>query len=111
MEPSVGVVYRADKWVLGSSLSTTFANDDYMDSYFSVGAASASGLTAFSATQGFKDVGVSLFANYKINDTLSASVVGGYRQLIGDAAESPIVSIEGDPNQLFVSFGISYTFN
>ena len=111
VEPSLGLLYRGDKWILGSSISTTFASDVYMDSYFSIAETSPSGLTAFSASEGFKDIGVSLFANYKINDAVSASVVGGFRRLIGDAAESPIVSVEGNANQMFISVGLSYSFN
>ncbi len=49
MEPSLGVAHRGDKWILGGRVSTTFATDDYMDGYFSVGAANPSGLAAFSA--------------------------------------------------------------
>ncbi|MDJ0826305.1 MAG: MipA/OmpV family protein [Rhodobacter sp.] len=110
-EASVGVTRRAADWTYGARAGLTFADDDYMDTFFSVGPASPSGLAAFSAGSGIKDVGVMLFANYQITDNWSATAVAGYRRLTGDAADSPIVSVAGNENQGFLSLGFSYTFN
>jgi len=110
-EGSLDITRLQGDWVFGGSLSTTYANSEYMNSFFSVGAASPSGLAAFSAGAGFKDVGVSVFANYKINDRLSLTGIAGYKVLLGDAAASPIVSVAGEKNQMFLALGVSYAFN
>ena len=61
--PDISVaVYRSDRLTVSSSLSMTWADNDYMDSFFSVTAAQSltSGLAVFDATSGFKDISLSL---------------------------------------------------
>ncbi len=110
-EASIGLTRRLDDWTVGGSAGLTYADEAYMDAFFSVAPASPSGLAAFTAGGGIKDVGVTLFASYRISDDWSATAVAGYRRLVGDAADSPIVATAGDPNQGFLSLGFSYTFN
>ena len=111
VEGSLGLTRLQDDWVFGARVSATYANDTYMNAQFGVGAASPSGLAAFNASAGIKDVGVSVFANYKINDRVSATGVAGYKRLTGDAANSPIVTVAGNKNQAFLALGLSYTFD
>lgn len=110
MEAGVGLLRLQGDWTLGARATTTYANADYMDTNFGVGAGSASGLAAFSAGAGIKDAGLSLFANYKINEQFSITGVAGYKVLMGDAASSPIVSVAGSEEQMFVSVGVSFGF-
>ena len=110
-EVSVGVVKRMDSWTFGGSAGFTYADDTYMDTFFSVAPASPSGLAAFSAGGGIKDVGVTAFASYAFNENWSVTAVAGYKRLLSDAADSPIAAVEGDPNQAFLSLGVSYLFN
>jgi len=111
VEGSVGLTHLQGDWTFGGRFAATYANDDYMNTYFSVVGGGTSGLPAFNAGGGIKDVGISAFASYKFNDNLSATGILGYKVLTGDAASSPIVSIAGDKNQAFVGIGLSYTFN
>lgn len=92
------------------SASTTYASESFMDSYFDVTAAgaAASGLAAFDADAGIKDVGAAAILNYKINDKWSTTVLGAYSRLIGDAADSPVVSVAGSENQFTLGFSINY---
>ena len=109
---SVGLLAPGDPLTLGVNLSTTWADEDYMRAYFGVTAAgaAASGLPVYTPDPGIKDVGVNLFASYKLTQNWSATAAAGYTRLIGDAADSPIVGQRGSENQFFGAFGLSYTF-
>jgi MipA family protein len=95
-----------------SSVSTTYMSGDYADAYFSISgpASAASGLGAFEAEAGFKDVSVSAIVDYALTENVSLNAIGSYSRLIGDAADSPIVKDRGDENQFFGGIGLSYTF-
>ena len=93
-------------------LSTTYASDKYMSTYFSVkpGNRGTSTLPNYKAEKGFKDIGVNVAADYKFNEKWS--VVGnlGYSYLVGDAADSPIVDDEGSEGQFFLGAMGVYRF-
>ncbi len=97
---------------LGVSASATYATDDYNQTYFGVDAdnAARSGLTAYNAEGGIKDVGLMLNANYALNQSWGLTGIAAYKQIVGDAADSPIVDHEGSSGQIMVGAGISYSF-
>ncbi|MEL7114382.1 MAG: MipA/OmpV family protein, partial [Pseudomonadota bacterium] len=99
---SVGLTRLEGAWTFGGAVSATYADDTYMNSFFSVGAASPSGLAAFTAGSGIKDIGVTLFASYDLNENWSVNGVAGVSRLVGDAADSPIVATQGNATQGFV---------
>lgn len=89
---------------------TTYASDDYMSAYYDVTAAgsAASGLAVFDADSGFKDVGVTGLLNFKVTEKWSATALGSYSRLIGDAASSPVVAVAGSRDQFTAGVAISY---
>lgn len=93
-------------------VGTTYADDDYMSEYFGITAAQAAtsvaGLTAFNAEAGFKDVHVLLGLTYDITDRWTVMGGVGYKRLIGDAADSPVVETE---DQFSATFGATYRFS
>ncbi|MEM9168172.1 MAG: MipA/OmpV family protein [Pseudomonadota bacterium] len=97
---------------LTGNAGATFVNDDYAGTYFTVSDTDSarSGLDPFEAEGGLKDVGVSLTTIYNLTDRWSAVGFTSYRRLVGDAADTPIVDLEGDPNQLIVAIGVGYSF-
>jgi outer membrane scaffolding protein for murein synthesis (MipA/OmpV family) len=112
---SVGGSYRfrpTERLRLGVIAAATYASDRYNQTFFGIDAAgaAASGLPAYKAGSGIRDVGVTLTANYEIGANWGIAGVASYRQLLGDAADSPIVAREGDANQLSFGIGISYRF-
>lgn len=107
---SVGLLRPGDTVTLGVAASATYADKDYMQSFFGVGAGSASGLGAFSPDGGVKDVGLRAFANYNLTDSWSLTGFAGLSQLVGPAADSPIVGT-GSKTQSIIGVGVSYTFN
>ncbi len=109
----LGLRYRLPpigRTMLGFGPSATWADSDYMQSYFGVTAAqaTASGMRAYSPSSGFKDVGLSANAMHPLGGNWALTGFGGYKRLIGDAADSPLVKDRGTPNQFRVGLGISY---
>lgn len=92
---------------------TTYADGNYMEQYFQVDANNrgSSTLPDYSSDSGeFKDVGLKVVTTYDLNS--SWSIVGnlGYKKLVGDASDSPLVDDEGDDNQLFAGLMGVYHF-
>jgi len=86
-------------------LSTTYASGNYMETYFQIdnGNRGTSTLPNYTADRGqLKDVGLSMAADYRINKSWSVLGNLGYKYLMGDAADSPIVDDEGSKSQLFI---------
>lgn len=97
---------------LNTTVFTTYADDDYMETYFGIDGADAarSGLDTFSADAGFKDVGLSLAAHYGGRQGWGVTGIAAYKRLLDDAEDSPVVDDEGNANQLFAGLLITYGF-
>ncbi|MDX2235894.1 MAG: MipA/OmpV family protein [Hyphomonadaceae bacterium] len=100
------------RWRVGADVSVTVVNDAFADTYFSVTPADAlaSGLPTYRAEGGAKDVGVSANAVYAMTETWSITGFVGYRRLLGDAADSPIVRVEGAADQISAGVGVGFSF-
>jgi outer membrane protein len=97
---------------LNTTVFTTYADDDYMETYFGIDGAdaAASGLDTFDADAGFKDVGLSLALRYGGREGWGVTGIAAYKRLLEDAEDSPVVDDEGDANQLFAGALITYGF-
>ena len=104
--------FSGKRWRYEISAETTYADGDYMDTYFSVEAdnAALSGLPHFDASGGFKDVGLNLNVTHLFSDKLGILGKVSYNHLIGDAADNPIVREQGDTEQLFGGLSVLYRF-
>lgn len=102
----------AEKLRLGLSASASYADDDYMGSYFTVDAAdsAAGGLARYDAGAGVKDIGLSANARYSLVGAWGLTGFAGYTRLLGDAADSPVVDDEGSADQFRAGLGVSYSF-
>ncbi|MBJ6134519.1 MipA/OmpV family protein [Ochrobactrum sp. Q0168] len=97
---------------IGPRLS--FANSTYMQNNFGVGIADVENgalLPAYDAGGGMKSVGLVASATYQLTDTMSVQVYDKFDRLIGDAADSPIVTEGGSPNQNSVGIILSRSFH
>lgn len=94
---------------LTPSLSTTWASDNYMDTFFGVTGAQAarSQFTAFNAESGFKDVSLGLSAMYFLSEHLFVTGGTEVKHLLGDAGDSPISE---DDTSVSVVSTIGYKF-
>ena len=108
-----GYKYVASKsWTLLFGLSTTYADDDYMSTYFGIDAADSarSGLEEYDADAGIKDVGFDLGILCQFTDHWGGRVLGSYKLLVGDADDDSPVTDEGSEHQIFLGLLVVYTF-
>jgi MipA family protein len=111
------------KTYAGVALSADYASGEFADTYYSVdGPASIrSGLPAFDADDGFKNIRFTLLGNHMVTGDLieggvSLFAVGSYSRMFGDFKRSPLVDGfgafdgRGDADQWFGALGIAYTF-
>lgn len=102
-------------WQVSSNLDVSFspnivwADNKYNQTYFGVTSAQSakSGFAAYTAKSGIKSVGLTVGADYKIDDNWSANATLSLNQLRGDAAKSPLV--QSKSQNTFV-VGVSYLF-
>ncbi|MBC7140289.1 MAG: MipA/OmpV family protein [Defluviimonas sp.] len=99
------------------NVGAEYADDDYMDYYFSVTPADAAltGLPVFEADGGFKSAGANLLLGIDFNGDLTDGglamfLVGGYSRLLGDAKDTPFTAIRGSADQWIGGAGLAYTF-
>jgi len=107
--------YRAAKigaFHFGADASVSFANDKYMETYFSVDADNAlrSGLPQYSASGGAKSVSLGLTATYDLTREWVLLGRVGFSRLLGDARDSPIVRLRGDENAVLAGVAVGYRF-
>lgn len=104
---------------VGLGVSADYVGKKYGRYYYDVDAAGAlaSGLPAYSAagdSSGFKKVGVNLTGGLSLSGDLRKGwalfALGGYSRMLGDYADSPVVSIAGSKNQWVGAVGVGYTF-
>lgn len=102
-----------ENWKFTTALSTTYADDDYMETYFQVDATNVgtSGLRFRKADSGIKDVGISFVGDYSLNQNWTVRGLASYTQLLSDAKDSPVVDDEGDEGQAFFGVMGIYHFN
>lgn len=107
---SYAAVRNADAF-LSFDVQTSWANADYMRTYFGIAPADAtqSGLPGYRPGSGFRDVGAGLSAGYYF--TPRWGVIGrlGANYLVGDAADSPITD-QGSRWQPLGGLTLSYRF-
>ena len=93
-------------------VSSTWGSGEYMQSFFGVEdwQSVRTGLPAYDADGGIRDVAISLSSGYKFNDHWNVAGQVEYQRLLGDAADSPLVEDQGSENQFVIGMGLTYTF-
>jgi outer membrane protein len=113
LDLGVGYRYKLQaETMLTLNAQTTFASNDYMQTYFSVdqGDAARSGLRTYDADAGFKDFGVGIALQHAYSRNWGVVGVIRYSRLLGDAADSPVVDDAGSENQLLTGVFVNYSF-
>lgn len=104
------------KIAVGLIGSAEHANRTYGEAYFDVDTAGslASGLPVYRTGSGWKNWTVGALGTYALTGNLlhGFKFVGGvtYKRMLGDYADSPIVSVVGSKSQWLGVAGIAYTF-
>jgi outer membrane protein len=101
-----------EEWSALFIVYTTWADSDYMDAYFGIDSADSarSGLHKYDADSGMKDVGFVVPVTYTPWEHWSFMGAVGYKRLVGDAEDSPVVDKAGDANQFLAGAFIIYKF-
>ncbi|NVK54149.1 MAG: MipA/OmpV family protein [Alteromonadaceae bacterium] len=98
-------------WRFEFELETTYASNQYMDTYFSIipAAETAAELPAFTAGASLRDITFSTNIGFFTSEVWGAFLRLSASRLTGDAKDSPIVN-DGTANQYFAGLGIIYRF-
>ncbi|NNE37090.1 MAG: MipA/OmpV family protein, partial [Gammaproteobacteria bacterium] len=104
--------YNSEKTTIVTTIKGTWVNETYMDSFFGVTPfqSTQSALPAFDSGSGFKDLGANITMSYLFNDKWSFAGNVGYKQLLGDAKNSPLVQLRGSKNQFVGAAFAVYTW-
>jgi len=97
---------------IGVNTSFTVATSDYMQEYFGVNEAQAarSGLPFFRPEGGIRDVTFTLYSVLSLSPSWGIFGIVQSSRLLGDAADSPIVTLEGSRDQLSTGLGLFLNF-
>jgi MipA family protein len=101
------------KVVVSAGPRLSLADSTYMSTNFSVTpqeSAANGRLPAFDAGGGLKSVGFVVAAKYQFTEKMSLQIYDEYERLLGDAADSPIVSDIGSANQNTIGIVLSRSF-
>jgi len=101
-----------DAWMLSMGGHATYANDDYMETYFGVSSrdAARSGLNRYNADGGMKDYGIDLGVNWNFARSWALRGIASVSQLVGDADnDSPVVD-EGSETQFLSGVMVMFKF-
>ncbi|MEM9101659.1 MAG: MipA/OmpV family protein [Pseudomonadota bacterium] len=102
----------SSKLRLSTSLVATYVNDDYATTYFGINAENIgnSTLSFYDAEGGLRDVGISVTANYFLDEQWGLLGFVGYNEFLGDAADSPVIIEGGNASQFIFGTGVTYFF-
>jgi outer membrane protein len=97
---------------VGLALGTTYGSGDYMSTYFGVRSrdSAQSGLSAYDADTGFRDVRLTLGAIVPVTEHWLVGAGVMFMRLVDNAADSPIVDDAGSPNQISGGLGAAYAW-
>ncbi len=97
---------------LGLGAGITFADDDYMETYFGVSPidAARSGLPIFEAEGGMRDYRVFPVLVFHLSRHWHLGAGVRYSRLVADAEDSPLVDDRGSANQLAAGVGVIYAW-
>lgn len=100
------------RWRVTGDATASWGNGRYMRAYYAVDAATAArtGLAVFSPGAGLKDLGVGANVGYTLDRRWGILGRASLARLVGDAADSPIVTAAGSRNQWIGGVALTYRF-
>jgi MipA family protein len=103
------VSHNYERFIFSAGASTTFADDNYMESYFGVTAAQSlrSGLPEYEAGAGLKRYDIEASVTFMATENWLVRGQAGVGFLTGDAKDSPIVQDDMQPSAMLM---VGYRF-
>ncbi len=107
-------IYQDKAFRVNAEISTTWADDNYMESLFGITGEQArrspKHYSVYDAKAGIKDAKIGLNAGYAVTSSIELFARTEFGRLMGDAADSPIVKNQGSENQMSGGLGLVYHF-
>jgi len=106
------VVVLLGQWRLSGGPRLSLQSTAAVSPYFSITAAqsAASGLPVYNATGGFYSYGAGGQIEYFFNRQWQVHALVEYERITDSAANSPLVTMRGSPNQFTIGLGATYAF-
>jgi outer membrane scaffolding protein for murein synthesis (MipA/OmpV family) len=106
------VVFSNDNTTVVGALSSTWVDNDYMQSFYGITPEQSlsSGLSSFQTSSGILDAAVQFGINHQFSSKWAAIIYTNYARILGDAADSPIVKQLGSTNQFVGGIFAVYSF-
>lgn len=103
------LAHNVDQFRFSFGVSTTWANEDYMQAYFGVSPlqSALSGLPRYDIGAGFKRVDLEISATYAVTENWLVRGELGLGYLLGDVADSPVVQEAFQPSVMLL---VGYKF-
>jgi len=107
------IVPIIERLIISAGPRFTWESTKAVAPYFGITAAqaAASGLPAFNAQGGPHSVGFGTQVSYRFTPQWEVHSYVEYARLLGDAANSPLVTLRGSRNQTTFGIGASYSFD
>jgi outer membrane protein len=107
------IVPLLQRFTISGGPRFTWESTNATSPYFGINAvqAIASGLPVFNAKGGPHSVGAGAQMSYRFNPQWEVHSYVEYARLLGDAANSPLVTVRGSANQTTFGIGASYSFD
>lgn len=103
--------------VVGIQINASFADNDYADYNYSITpeGSAASGLPVYKAKGGLRELGIGAYTARDLSGDFrdggfAIGIGGQYGRLKGSAANTPITSVRGTPNQWMAVGSVAYSF-
>lgn len=90
----------------GVAIATSYGSNNYMDTFFGVPDGTA--LSEYTADAGVRDVRLQAGIIQPVSRRWAVGAGFQYMRLLGEAADSPIVTERGSPDQWLVGLGLTY---
>ncbi len=102
----------SNEWIISMGGHTTYADDDYMQTYFGVTPADSarSGLAVYDADESFKDVGLDLGVTWNFASNWGLQGLLSVSELVGDADDNSPVTDQGSEIQFFGGVLVMFKF-
>lgn len=103
---------RGQRLSLSGTLGADAGSAAYMKSFFGVNQiqSARTGLPTYRASAGFKDANAGINGSYILNDNWTVFATLNYERLLGTAANSPLIRLRGDRNNVTASSFLVYGF-
>lgn len=106
------IVYRTTKLIVAAQTGVTWASGHYMQSYFGITPlqSARSGLPIYHPGSGLKSWSITAGGEYQLIQQWSLGMKVDYSRLMNGAANSPLVTQRGSPNQFSAGTFVIYSF-